>query len=83
MGPELIDPNKPTRAEIIAHNMKIAKANLASELAKAICSNAGLGTLGGTLLAEDCAKYAISVAETIIETYSLMPDGSGNRGGLV
>ena len=34
-----IDPNKPTREEVIAHNMKVAKANLASELAGKLCES--------------------------------------------
>ena len=81
MGPELIDPNKPTRAEVAAHNMKIAKANLACELTKQLCLNPTVISQDWT--ADELARYAISIAETIIETYSLMPDGSGNRGGLV
>jgi hypothetical protein len=34
-----IDPSKPTQAEVVAHNMKVAKANLASGIAERICSN--------------------------------------------
>ena len=59
--------------------MKIAKANLACELAKAICA----GPIGASKTAEEVSYFAISVAETIIEAYSLMPDGAGNIGGLI
>jgi len=76
---QVIDPNKPTREEVMAHNMKIAKANLACELAKAVVS--GPGGIGKS--ADEIGHLAISIAETIIETYSLMPDNAGVKGGLI
>lgn len=72
-----IDPNKPTREEVIAHNMKVAKANLASELAGKLCES------GRDLTPKEISTMSIAIAEDIIEAYSLMPDAAGNKGGLV
>jgi hypothetical protein len=83
-----IDPNKPSpeeiqahQREIAAHNMKIAKANLASELAGKLCSNSGLDWKETT--PEQIASFSIGVAESIIDSYSLIPDAAGNKRGLV
>ena len=84
-----IDPNNPTREEVeahnrkvAAHNMKVSKANLASNLLEKMCSNQGLAqyvvTDPGVL-----SKAAVGMAEFVLETYSLMEDGAGNKGGLV
>ena len=81
-----INPNAPTPEEIAeherkvtAHNMKVAKANMSSKMAEALCSQPGVMDHG----AKGVANFAIAIAETIIETYSLMPDAAGNKGGLV
>lgn len=83
-----IDPNNPTKEEIedhnykvAAHNHKVAKANLASNIAKKLAGNPSLDFDKAT--PDYLAKFAISVAEKIIESYSLMPDAAGNKGGLV
>lgn len=83
-----IDPSAPTKDEIeahqrkvAAHNLKIAKANLASSLCEKLCGNSGLDF--ERLGANGVANFAIAVAEHIMETYSLMPDAAGNKGGLV
>ena len=89
--PAMIDPSKPTREEIVAHNMKIAKANLASELAGKLCGALptipadprNISSSPRIMFPKEVADFAIAVAETIIETYSLMPDAQGNKGGLV
>lgn len=84
-----IDPSAPTKDEIeahqrkvAAHNLKIAKANLASSLCEKMCGNSGLAEIikaDATFV----SKTAIAIAEDIMETYSLMPDAAGNKGGLV
>lgn len=81
-----IDPSKPTPDEIeehqrkvAAHNMKIAKANFASKLCETLCSQPGVMNNPP----EDVANYAIAISEHIMETYTLMPDAAGNKGGLV
>lgn len=83
-----IDPSKPSPEEIqdhqrirTAHNLKVAKANLASSLCEKLCSNPAITPL--TLEPISVANYAIAIAEYIMETYSLMPDAAGNKGGLV
>lgn len=73
-----INPNRPTQQEVAAHNMKIAKANLACELAKACCANPSFADSS----ADEIVNLCIGVAEGIIEKYTLMPDGAGNKGGL-
>lgn len=84
-----IDPSKPSPEEIAAHqykvsahNMKVAKANLASTLCERLCSNPGLADIiraDATFV----SKTAVAISEDIMETYSLMPDAAGNKGGLV
>lgn len=82
--PAMIDPSKPTREEMIAHNMMIAKANLASNLAEKLCSDLPYEEGNSRhMTAKEVAEFSISVAETIIESYSLMPDAAGNKGGIV
>lgn len=81
-----IDPNNPTQEEIEAHNYKVsahnhkvAKANLASKLAEALCNNVNVAEVSSKTI----SNYAIAISEDIIETYSLLPDAAGNKGGLV
>lgn len=78
-----IDPNAPSKEEIeahnrmaAAHNMKVAKADLAGACARALCANPGVPT-------SDIGRIAVGISEFILETYSLMPDAEGNKGGLV
>lgn len=72
--PELINPNQPTREEVVAHNMKVAKMNLASELASSLCKNESFAS---SVSAKNLSLYAIEVAETIMETFSLMQKSGG------
>ena len=85
----VLDPNAPTQEEIAAHdvkvaahNMKVMKANLASGLCGRLCTNPGLAN---EVLQKPViiANLAISMAEHILETYTLMPDAAGNKGGLI
>ena len=74
----IVDPSQPTQREIAAHNMKVAKANLACELSKNIASSSGMANSP-----DDVVNWCIGVAEGIIEKFTLMPDAEGNKGGLV
>lgn len=79
--PALIDGSAPTREEVIARNMKIAKANMASELARFMVGNNGFLVNGQPIMDSNAvANYCIGLAEGIIEKYSMMPDAEGNRG---
>ena len=72
-----IDPNAPTREEMIAHNMKVAKANLASDIVRALAQRLPLIPDGDEIhpmTAKEAAEWAISASETILETYTLMPN---------
>jgi len=63
--------------------MKVAKANLACDLAKQMVGRLPFNPETGNLMnAKEVADFCVSVSETIIETYTFMPDGAGNRGGL-
>jgi hypothetical protein len=83
----IVDPNAPTQEEreehsrkVAAHNLKVAKANLASSICEKLCSCANVMS---DYTPEETANYAIAIAEHILETYSLMPDAAGNKGGIV
>ncbi len=82
----MLDPNAPTQEEIeahekkvAAHNMKVTKANLASGLCGGLCRNPEMADWIKND-ATSIANLAISMAEHILETYSLMPDAAGNKG---
>ncbi len=85
--PAIIDGNKPTQSEVVAHNMKVAKANVACDMVRAIAANGEALKLfrgsNGLPDASQVASFAIGVAEGVIEAFSMMPDANGMRGGLV
>jgi hypothetical protein len=84
MRPLEIDPNKPSHEEVVTHNMKVAKANLACEIIKYSVGNAGFFFEGKPSLdAIELGKFAVGLAEAVIETFSMMPDAGGKRGGVV
>lgn len=86
----IVDPSAPTAREIAAHNMKVMKCNLACEVVKALAGNPVLWRLAKQdpegleifpVTPDEVSNFAIGVAESIVEKYSLMQDEE--KGGLV
>jgi len=79
-----IDPSKPTQEEIVKHNMKVAKANLACDIIKFMVGNTGFFHEGKPALDPIAlVGYAAAASEGAIESFSFMPDQDGKRGGLL
>lgn len=83
---DLINPNGPTREEALRAQMKVAKANLASDIAKSLVSelpyiqsewdeDGKITSPGRHFTAEEVANFSIAVADKICDTFFLMPEG--------
>jgi hypothetical protein len=68
----LIDPTKPSEAEVIEHNTKVAKANFAMDVVKQLATNSRVLEYFGTDNAGKLmAEVAIEAAEKIMANYPL------------